>query len=167
MVEKRLEPIRCHAHVSLSMRKAHLWQKVVSIPVWNCHHQTKILLNNLRYLRLDIHDELEMPCLLPCRSMQIFSHLCSTENSRLLPCFWMLSPRTPLMIPMRAETWKVHCFFTCFKHHLFFNVPTFFVSKQKEHVLSSRQKMLLHPYNQRTEDLFLSGGFLLQNPPSM
>lgn len=44
--------------VSLSMRKAHLWQKVVSIRVWNCHDQTNILLNNLRYLRLDIHDEL-------------------------------------------------------------------------------------------------------------
>ena len=65
--------------------------------------------------------------------MQIFNHLCSTENSRLLPCFWMLSTRTPtpLMIAMRAETWKVHCFFTCFKITSFSTSRLFWVEAKR------------------------------------
>ena len=92
-----------------------------------CHDWTKIHLNDLRYLRLQIHD-------VPCRSMH------PTDF------FWKLSTRSPLI--SRTETWKFHSFSTCFKtSRLFFSITDFFLGRvaKRQNVLSSRRKKMQPP----------------------
>ena len=73
---------------------------------------------------------------------QIFNHLCSAENSRLLPCFWKLSTWSPFL-----RVWK---------HRLSFNVPTVFLGRSKKNMSFLLHRKILHPYNQRTEDLLFN-----------